>query len=85
MNDPNLPNPSDWLDEAITHYVNRPLIHEDRWDDLKAAILSKLQTISQTAYKQALYDSGYGALRKVESVEKRLEGFKQLGASGSEA
>lgn len=26
------------LDYAITHYVNRGLIHEDRWTDLKAAL-----------------------------------------------
>lgn len=45
--------PEDWsqpikgsiVDELITHYVNRTLIHEDRWDDLKAALKSAMLEI----------------------------------------
>lgn len=82
MSQPNIPN-TDWLDDVL-----RPL-HQPYCDkfaygvtrcncdvvEVKAAILSKLKATAQTAYKQALYDSGYPWVGKVESVEERLEGM----------
>lgn len=43
------------LDYAITHYVNRGLIHEDRWTDLKTALKRLLLQERLDELKQAKF------------------------------